>query len=273
MSAKADACVSRGGPYFGDVANPLLTREFGGEPVESTAAASVTVAEVSAEASPRSVMTKASVTVATFAWLALVVVGAVFGWRNVDSVVRWWWAIFIGLIVLVVAVVLAPRLVRVLGVVYSVGCGAVIGAASKEFETSYDGVVFLAFSATMAVFAVALLLYVTGVIVVTQRFRSTLLVALGGIAMFYLAAGLMSLMGWDVPLVTGAGPGTVVFSLVVIVLLSLGLLLDFDTIDRGIATGAPRGSSWLAAFGLVTSIVWIYVEILRLLAILARRSR
>ena len=218
-------------------------------------------------------MTKRSVTLAAFAWLALFGVGAAFGWRNVDPVVRWWWAILIGLVVLVVAVVLAPRLVSVVGVVYSLGCGAVIGAVSKEFETAFDGVVFLAFSATLVVFVVALLSYVTGVIVVTQRFRSTLLVAIAGIAIFYLAAGLMSFAGVDLPLVTAAGPGTVAFSLLVIVLLSLGLMLDFDVIDRGIAAGAPHRSSWFAAFGLVTSIVWIYVEILRLLAILARRSR
>jgi uncharacterized YccA/Bax inhibitor family protein len=218
-------------------------------------------------------MTKASVTLATLFLLALVVTGAVFGWQNVASVVRWWWAIMIGLIALALTAVFVPRLAPIVGVIYSVASGALLGAVSKEFETLYDGIVFLALTATVVVFVVALTLYVTGVIKVTQRFRATFFVAACGIGLLYLATWVMSWFGINVPLVTGAGPAAIAFSLFVIVIVSLGLMLDFDMIDRGIAAGAPRGFSWFAAFGLITSIVWVYIEIMRLLAILAWRSR
>jgi uncharacterized YccA/Bax inhibitor family protein len=218
-------------------------------------------------------MTKASVTLATLSLLTLVVIGAVFGWQNAEPVARWWWAILIGLIALVVTAVFVPRMAPIVGVIYSVASGALLGAVSREFETLYDGIVFLALTATVVVFVAALLLYVTGVIKVTQRFRATVLVAALGLTLFYLATLVMSWFGMDVPLVTGAGPGAIVFSVFVIIIVSLGLMLDFDAIDRGIAAGAPRGFSWFAAFGLITSIVWVYIEILRLLAILAWRSR
>ena len=82
-----------------------------------------------------------------------------------------------------------------------------------------------------------------------------MLVAAAGITLFYLTTLMLSLLGIDVPLVTGAGAGAVVFSILIIIVVSLGLLIDFDTIDRGIANGAPQGFSWFAAFGLITSIV------------------
>jgi len=218
-------------------------------------------------------MTKASVTLATVGFLALVVVGAIFGWQNASSISRWWWAITIGLLALALSALFVPRLVPMAGVTYSALSGALLGALSKEYETFYDGIVFLALTATVAVFMVALTLYVTGVVRVTQRFRATILVAVCGIGLFYLVTWVLSLFGIGVPLVTGAGPGAIAFSLIVILLVSLGLMLDFDMIERGIAAGAPQAMTWFAAFGLITSIVWIYVEILRLLVILARRSQ
>jgi uncharacterized YccA/Bax inhibitor family protein len=246
------------------MANPILTREFG-----ESVGAEPTLPDLPSTG----VMTKASVTLATLSLLALVVIGAVFGWQNADSVMRWWWAILIGLIALVVTAIFVPGLRPVSSVLYSLGSGAMLGAFSKEFEDLYDGIVFLALTATLVVFVVALLLYVTGAVKVTQRFRATVLVAAVGITLFYLVTLMLSFFGVDVPLVTGAGPGAVLFSILIIIVVSLGLLIDFDTIDRGIANGAPRGFSWFAAFGLITSIVWVYVEILRLLAILAARSR
>ena len=255
------------------MANPILTREFGESTTDEANTALHASPEVVAEPASRGAMTKASVTLATLFLLGLVVVGAVFGWQNSETVARWWWATLIVLIVLVVTAVFIPGLRAIAGVLYSLGSGALVGALSREFEDLYDGIVFLALTATLAVFFVALVLYVTGAIKVTQRFRATVLVAACGIALFYLATLLLSFFDINVPLVTGASAGAVVFSLLIIVVVSLGLLLDFDTIDQGIMTGAPRSLSWYAAFGLITSMVWVYIEILRLLAILAAGSR
>jgi len=255
------------------MANPILSREFGVSEAEELAAPVVPESEATPGVASGSVMTRASVTLATLGLLALVVVGAIFGWQNALSITRWWWAIMIGLLALALSAVFLPRLAPIVGATYSVLSGALLGALSKEYETLYDGIVFLALTATVVVFVVALTLYVTGVVRVTQRFRATIIVGAGGIGLFYLVTWVVSLFGINVPLVTGAGPGAIAFSLFVILLVSFGLILDFDMIDRGIAAGAPQAMTWFAAFGLITSMVWIYVEILRLLVILARRTQ
>ncbi len=254
------------------MANPILTRQFGESTAEDLRPPPPASPQASAGNSSWNVMTKTSVTLATLFLLALVAMGAILGWQNADWVVGWWWLILPSLIALVVVAIFVPRLALAAGVIYSVASGALLGALSKEFEALYDGIVFLALTATVVVFVVALLLYLTGVIKVTQRLRATVLVAACGVTLFYLTTLVMSWFGLDVPLVTGAGPGAIAFSLLVILIVSLGLMLDFDTIERGIATGAPRRLSEFAAFGLITSIVWVYIEILRLLAILAWRS-
>ena len=246
------------------MANPILTREFGESTTEEPASPVPARGEV---------MTKASVTIATLSLLVLVVIGAVFGWQNAASVMRWWWVILIGLIALVVTAIFVPGLRPVSSVLYSLGSGAMLGALSREFEDLYDGIVFLALTATLVVFVVALLVYVTGVIKVTKRFKATVLVAAVGITLFYLTTLMLSLFGIDVPLVTGAGPGAVLFSILIIIVVSLGLLSGNNRRSNGRDTDSIGGLSWIAAFGLITSIVWVYVEILRLLAILAVRSR
>ncbi|HEU5113956.1 MAG TPA: Bax inhibitor-1/YccA family protein, partial [Acidimicrobiia bacterium] len=147
------------------------------------------------------------------------------------------------------------------------------GSISKIYETFYEGIVFLALTATVAVFVGALLLYVFRIIKVTQRTRSVIIIATVGIGLFYLATLLLSIFGVDVPLVTGVGTGALVFSIVVVIVAALNLLLDFQVIEHGIATGAPRAFSWFAAFGLMVTIIWLYIEILRLIAIVfARRG-
>lgn len=255
------------------MANPILTREFGGSEVEEPTPPAGPDSAGSPVVASASVMTKASVSLATLALLALVVAGAAFGWQNESAISRWWWVITIGLLALVVTALFVPRLAPILGIIYSVVSGALLGAISKDLETSSDGIVFLALTATVVVFVGALVLYVTGIVRVTQRFRGTLLIAVSGIGLLYFVTLVLWWFGADVPLVTGAGPGAIAFSLFVIVIVSLELMLDFDMIERGIATGAPREQSWFAAFGLITSIVWVYIEILRLLANVARRSR
>jgi uncharacterized YccA/Bax inhibitor family protein len=254
------------------MANPFLTREFD-RPAAEPASPAAPASDRAPGAVSGGVMTRSSVTLATGALLALVVGGAVFGWHNHSAISRWWWLIVIGLLALVLAAVFVPRVAPATGVVYSLVSGALLGAISKDLEDSSDGIVFVALTATVVVFVVALVLYVSGVIRVTQRFQGMLRIAVGGVGLLYFVTLVVSWFGTGVPLVTGSGPGAIVFSLFVIGIVSLELMLDFDVIERGIAAGAPRQQSWFAAFGLITSIVWVYIEILRLLANLARRSR
>lgn len=212
-----------------------------------------------------------SVIGATFFLLLLVSGGAVFGWVNAATVWRWWWAITIALIVLVILTVTRPRLAPFTGLVYSLTQGALIGALSKQYEDFYDGIVFLALLATIAVFLAMLFLYATGIVKVTEKVRSVIIIATVGVGLFYLLSFLLSLFGFGVPVIYGAGTPALVFSIIVVIIAALNLLLDFAVIEHGIAMGAPKAFAWFAAFGLMVTIVWLYIEILRLLAILASR--
>jgi len=249
------------------MANPVLEKQFG--------APSASDAALAATHPPKSTtdgrMTIGSVIGATFFLLLLVSGGAIFGWVNAATVWRWWWAIAIGLIVLVILTATRPRLAPFTGAVYAITQGVFIGALSKQYETFYDGIVFLALLATVAVFLSMLFLYATGIVKVTEKLRSVIIIATLGIGLFYLLSFLLSLFGFGVPVIYGAGTPALIFSIFVIIIAALNLLLDFAVIEHGIVMGAPKAFSWFAAFGLMVTIVWLYIEILRLLAILASR--
>ena len=178
---------------------------------------------------------------------------------------------WIVLLILVILTVANPRLALVTGVVYAVGQGTFLGALSKQYETWYDGIIYLALAATIAVFLAMLILYATRIVKVTEKVRSVIIVATVGIALFYLFSWLLSIFGVGVPVIYGTGTGALVFSIIVVIVAALNLLLDFEVIEHGISMGAPRGFAWFAAFGLMVTIIWLYIEILRLLAILLAR--
>jgi uncharacterized YccA/Bax inhibitor family protein len=121
------------------------------------------------------------------------------------------------------------------------------------------------------VFIGMLALYAFRIVKVTERVRSVIIVATVGIGLLYLGTWILSLFNVDVPLVTGAGTGAIVFSILVVIVAALNLLLDFAVIEHGIARHAPRQFAWFAAFGLMVTIIWLYIEILRLLAIFISR--
>jgi uncharacterized YccA/Bax inhibitor family protein len=252
------------------MANPVLTKQFG-EPATSDAALQTAPPPTPATTERR--MTIGTVAASTFFLLLLVVAGAVYGWANAVAVQRWYWLFLIVLLVLVFATVARPALAPFTGIVYSLGQGALVGSISKIYESFYEGIVFLALTATVTVFLGALALYAFRIIKVTQRTRSVIIIATVGIGLFYLATWILSIFNVNVPLVTGVGTGALVFSIVVVIVAALNLLLDFSVIENGIRAGAPRAFSWFAAFGLMVTIIWLYIEILRLLAIVfARRS-
>ena len=105
---------------------------------------------------------------------------------------------------------------------------------------------------------------------VTQRFRAGVLAATLGIAVVYLVALGLSLFGVQVPFLYDASPLGILISLAIVVVAALNLLLDFDLIERGARSGAPAYMEWYAAFGLLVTLIWLYLELLRLLARLRR---
>jgi uncharacterized YccA/Bax inhibitor family protein len=155
--------------------------------------------------------------------------------------------------------------------IYALLEGLAIGGLSILMETRYPGIVIQAVGLTFGVLAVLLLIWRTGMITVTQKFRMGVFAATGGVALIYLATMGLGFFGIHIPYIHEGGFIGIGFSLVVIVIASLNLILDFDFIERGAEKGAPKYMEWYAAFGLMVTLIWLYIEILRLLAKLRRR--
>jgi uncharacterized YccA/Bax inhibitor family protein len=144
--------------------------------------------------------------------------------------------------------------------------GLVLGAISRMYDQQVEGIVPLAVGLTMGTLGALLLVYTSRLVKVTENFRLGVFAATGAIALFYLASFVLRLFGIQIPLIHGSGVVGIGFSLVVVVIASLNLVLDFDFIERGAAMGAPKYMEWYGAFGLLVTLVWLYLEILRLLA-------
>jgi len=176
---------------------------------------------------------------------------------------------FVGVIVglgCVIGCYFKPTLAKYLGPVYALAQGFFLGAISKAYETFYEGIVVQAAGATLAVFAVMLVLYNTGVIKVTDRFRRTVIFATLGVMALYMVSIVMSLFGAEIPFINEPSAFGIAFSVFVCGLAALNLALDFDFIDRGARAGLSKDYEWVAAVGLLVTVVWLYLEILRLLA-------
>ncbi len=145
--------------------------------------------------------------------------------------------------------------------------GLVLGGLSAVFELRYPGIAMEAVGLTFGTLFILLLAYRSGLIKVTQKFRLGVVAATGGIAIFYLLTMLLSFFHISFfSSVYGSGPIGIVFSLFVVAIASLNLVLDFDFVEQGVAYGAPKYMEWYAAFGIMVTLVWLYLEILRLLA-------
>jgi uncharacterized YccA/Bax inhibitor family protein len=182
------------------------------------------------------------------------------------------WAIGASLVGLGVAIatIVRPQWSPVTAPIYALVEGVVLGLVSMWFEASFEGIAIQAVALTFGVMGAMLVLYRTGVIKVTQRFRAGVLAATLGIAVVYLVALGLSLFGVRVPFLWDGSPLGILISLVIVVVAALNLLLDFDLIERGARSGAPAYMEWYAAFGLLVTLVWLYLELLRLLAQLRR---
>jgi len=160
----------------------------------------------------------------------------------------------------------------VTGPVYALLEGLALGGLSAVVDLRYPGVAIQAVGLTFGTLFAMLLLYKSGLIVVTQKFRLGVIAATGGIMIFYLVQLLLSFFGIHFTTINGAGAIGIAFSILVVALASLNLVLDFDFIERGANYGAPKYMEWYGAFGIMVTLVWLYLEILRLLAKLRSRN-
>jgi uncharacterized YccA/Bax inhibitor family protein len=176
-------------------------------------------------------------------------------------------AFIIGFVVSLV-LIFKPHLAKApLVLLYSAMMGIALGAISGLFESIYPGIALQAIIGTAGVFVGMLVVYKTGAVRVTPRFTKWLLGAMVGVIVLMLFNLVMGLFGINTGLRDG-GPLAIIFSLVVIGVAAFSLLLDFDQADQAVRGGAPAEFAWYIAFGLMTTLVWLYLEILRLLSYL-----
>jgi uncharacterized YccA/Bax inhibitor family protein len=155
--------------------------------------------------------------------------------------------------------------------VYALLEGLLLGGVSAQFNQAYRGIAIQAVSLTIATLVCMLLAYRAGLIRATEKFKLGIFAATGGIAALYLVTLVLGFFGIRIPQIYDAGPIGIAFSLFVVVIAALNLVLDFDMIETGAASGAPKYMEWYGAFGLMVTLIWLYFEILRLLAKLNRR--
>jgi uncharacterized YccA/Bax inhibitor family protein len=156
--------------------------------------------------------------------------------------------------------------------IYALLEGLALGGISAIFDLRYPGIGIQAVSLTFGTLFVLLLAYRSGLIQVTQKFRMGIVAATGGIMLFYLLEMVLGFFGIQFASINGSGIVGIGFSLIVVAVAALNLVLDFDFIERGVQYGAPKYMEWYGAFGIMVTLVWLYLEILRLLSKLRSRN-
>ncbi len=148
---------------------------------------------------------------------------------------------------------------------YALCEGLFLGGVSAALNAYYPGIAIQAVGLTFGTLLAMLLLYSSGVIRVTQKFMIGVVAATGGIMLFYLFEMIAGFFGFHLMAINGSGPIGIGFSLLVVGIAALNLVLDFDFVERGVNYGAPKYMEWYSAFGIMVTLVWLYLEMLRLL--------
>ncbi len=156
--------------------------------------------------------------------------------------------------------------------IYALLEGLVLGGISVVMNLRYPGIAIQAVSLTFGTLLALLIAYRSGMIRVTDKFRMGVVAATGGIALFYLLSMIVGFFGIHFNSIFGSGLIGIGFSVVVVIVAALNLVLDFDFIENGARAGAPKYMEWYGAFGLMVTLVWLYLEILRLLSKLRSRD-
>jgi len=217
---------------------------------------------------------------ATIMLLALILASATFTWMSIAEPlpgatvqIPGGWVLG-GFIVGFIAVIVAsfkPHLAKIAAPIYALAEGVVLGAISRAYSEQYNGIVVQAVGATLGVFVVMLLLYRSGVVRVTDKFRRVIMGATLGLLAFYLISMVIGIFAGMPSFINDASPMGIAFSVFVAGLAASHLALDFDMIERGVANKLPAHMEWFCALGLTVTLVWLYLEILRLLSKLRER--
>ncbi len=220
---------------------------------------------------PTQVMTLQGTVVKTAILMVILLVTASYTWSQAaagDTTLAYGLLIagLIGGFIMALVTIFIPKVSPFTAPFYAALEGLVLGAISAVFETMYPGIVIQAVGLTIGVLAVMLFVYGTGMIRATEKFKIGIVAATGAICLVYMVDLLLSLFSIRIPFIHEGGMMGIGFSLVVVVIAALNLILDFDFIEQGVRYQAPRYMEWYGGFSLLVTLVWMYLEILRLLA-------
>lgn len=218
--------------------------------------------------------------------LAIIFVAAVLTWKMAFAGNSLTYPLMIGgLIVGTIfsfITIFKPEKAKVTSIIYAIAEGLVLGGISAIYEMSTrnpestsllgNGIVFNAILLTIGMFAIMLILYKERIIQPTKKFTIGLIAATGAIALVYLVDMIMGFFGSSVGFLHSSGTLGIVVSVIIVVVAALNFILDFKNVENGIEQGAPEYMEWYCAFGLMMTLVWLYLEILRLLAKLNSRE-
>ncbi len=216
--------------------------------------------------------------------LLLVVAAAFYTWKlafaaiATDSVsasrviLPWMIGGGIGGFIVALVTIFKRRLAPITAPIYAVLEGLFLGGISAFLENRYSGIVINAVALTFGILFALLIAYRSGLIKPTQNFRLGVFAATGGVFLLYMVSFILNIFGVSVGYLHNSSPLSIGISLVIVVIASLNLVLDFDFIEQGAASSAPKYMEWYAAFGLIVTLVWLYLEILRLLSKIASRN-
>lgn len=230
----------------------------------------------------REVMTLQGTVNKVFIMLLLVVFGASYTWSiffntpdlasGAAAVTKWMIAGGIGGFIAALVTIFKKTWAPVVAPVYAALEGLFLGSISAFFEAQYPGIVIQAVGLTFGTLFALLVAYKSGLIKPTENFKMGVVAATGGIAFLYILSFILSFFGINLGFIHGNGIVGVGFSLLVVIIAALNLVLDFDFIERGAEANAPKYMEWYAAFGLIVTLVWLYIEFLRLLSKFASRK-
>tara|TARA_B100000287_G_scaffold434309_1_gene498416 strand:- start:1671 stop:2414 length:744 start_codon:yes stop_codon:yes gene_type:complete len=201
--------------------------------------------------------------------LSLCFGGAFVGWNFQLLAIP---AAIIGFILAMVTIFRSPSKAGSTAPLYSVAQGVFLGGLTHFFEDSYGGIAIQAIGLTFGILASLLFCYKSGIIKPTENFRLMVFSATVGIGILYLISIVMNIFGGaSISFIHSNGLAGIGFSLFVVAIASLNLVLDFDFIEEGAEQGLPKYMEWYGAFALMVTLIWLYMEILRLLAKLRSR--
>ena len=201
--------------------------------------------------------------------LLLLMTTAIFTWNMSPTVPRISALIMVGIfggLITAIITVFKRHLAPYTTPIYALLEGLALGGISRFFETLYPGIVNQAVFLTFGTLAALLFAYRSGLIKPTENFKLGIVAATGGIFFVYIISFILGLFGVQVPLIHSNSNFGILFSFGVVVIAALNLVLDFDFIEEGAEIGAPKYMEWFGAFGLLVTLVWLYLEILHLLA-------